>query len=164
MTTYINLFGGPGSGKSTTAAHLFALMKLKGMSVEYVPEWCKLLNYEDRPLPPQYQIFHGQYDWLKKPQGKMDYVVTDSPILLSAAYGTAAHDAYYAHQDFSPCKNFWIDRWGPYSPVGRQQTYQEALAKDADIIRLFNKFVGDFHYSVASHEQAASIILARLND
>lgn len=40
----INLYGGPGTGKSTTAAMLFAKMKLAGFNCEYVPEFAKDLN------------------------------------------------------------------------------------------------------------------------
>jgi adenylate kinase family enzyme len=37
-TKYINIFGGPGAGKSTTAAALFAEMKRRGMNVELATE------------------------------------------------------------------------------------------------------------------------------
>lgn len=37
----INLFGGPGAGKSTTRAGLFHLMKLHGMNCEEFLEWVK---------------------------------------------------------------------------------------------------------------------------
>ena len=35
----INLYGGPGTGKSTTAAALFALIKREGYNVELVTEF-----------------------------------------------------------------------------------------------------------------------------
>lgn len=37
----INIFGAPGAGKSTTAAALFALMKLEGYKVELATEHAK---------------------------------------------------------------------------------------------------------------------------
>ena len=37
----INLFAGPGAGKSTTAAGLFHLMKIAGMNVELVTEFSR---------------------------------------------------------------------------------------------------------------------------
>ena len=37
----INLYGGPGSGKSTTAAGLFSLMKIEGQRVELVTEFAR---------------------------------------------------------------------------------------------------------------------------
>lgn len=41
MATLINLLGGPGVGKSSTAFALMFLMKIKGYTVEYIPEVAK---------------------------------------------------------------------------------------------------------------------------
>ena len=43
----INLFAGPGTGKSTTAAGLFYKMKSKGYMVELVTEFAKDLVYQE---------------------------------------------------------------------------------------------------------------------
>ena len=40
-TLVINLFGGPGCGKSTTMARLFADLKARGYNVEMVSEFAK---------------------------------------------------------------------------------------------------------------------------
>lgn len=40
-TKVINLYGGPGTGKSTTAGALFAEMKFRGINCEYVQEYAK---------------------------------------------------------------------------------------------------------------------------
>lgn len=48
MTTYVNIFGGPGVGKSTTAADLFVAMKKAGYNVELVTEVAKDFVWEDR--------------------------------------------------------------------------------------------------------------------
>lgn len=42
----VNLFGGPGCGKSTTMARLFADLKTRGLNVEMVSEFAKDLVYE----------------------------------------------------------------------------------------------------------------------
>ncbi|TYO65512.1 hypothetical protein FXV83_16395 [Bradyrhizobium hipponense] len=47
MALVINLIGGPGSGKSTTAAGLFFLMKLAGLKAELVVEYAKELSYDE---------------------------------------------------------------------------------------------------------------------
>ena len=39
MTKVINLFGGPGAGKSTIASGLFYHMKIAGYNVEMTGEW-----------------------------------------------------------------------------------------------------------------------------
>ena len=46
MSYVINLVGGPGSGKSTTAAGLFFLMKIRGLRCELVTEYAKELSYD----------------------------------------------------------------------------------------------------------------------
>lgn len=87
----INLFGGPGSGKSTTAAGLFYKMKLKHMSVELVSEYAKKLLYANRldvMLDQQEYIFAKQNHLLHNLRGRVDYAVTDSPLLLSNVYAT----------------------------------------------------------------------------
>ena len=44
----INLYGGPGCGKSTVSSGLFYKMKSEGYCVEYVSEYAKDLTYEER--------------------------------------------------------------------------------------------------------------------
>lgn len=40
-TLVVNLFGGPGSGKSTGAAYVFARLKMLGYNAELVTEFAK---------------------------------------------------------------------------------------------------------------------------
>ena len=47
-TLVINLFGGPGCGKSTTMARIFADLKIQGYNAEMVSEFAKDLVYEQR--------------------------------------------------------------------------------------------------------------------
>ena len=85
----INLFGGPGSGKSTTAAGLFYFMKLQHLNVELVTEYAKDLLWSGRLqnlLDQQEYIFAKQNHKLHRLRGKVDFAITDSPILLSYAY------------------------------------------------------------------------------
>lgn len=43
-TLLVNLFGGPGTGKSTTRAGLFNTLKLTGVNSEEVPEHAEMIN------------------------------------------------------------------------------------------------------------------------
>ena len=88
MTTYINLFGGPGSGKSTLAAGIFSEMKRQGKSVELVTEFAKDLVWENRQdtLAVQPYVSMKQFRNLFRLKGKVDYVVTDSPLLKDSVY------------------------------------------------------------------------------
>lgn len=84
----INLFGGPGLGKSTSSAGLFAKMKRNHMNVEYVTEVAKDLVYSHDffTLKDQMMVFARQHHNLFKMEGQVDYLVHDSPILLSLIY------------------------------------------------------------------------------
>ena len=86
----INLYGGPGTGKSTVAAELFVLCKKAGYNVELIPEYAKSMVYEKRfNILDDDQLYilakqhRSIYRLLDQP---MDYVVVDSPIVNSAAY------------------------------------------------------------------------------
>ena len=48
QTVVINLFGGPGAGKSTCAMEICSELKKHGLSAEYVQEYAKELVYENR--------------------------------------------------------------------------------------------------------------------
>jgi len=85
----INLFGGPNSGKSTTAALLYAQMKMRGYRVELAREYFKDLIYAGTEnTVDQHDIFKEQLRRNLLPlKAGVDFVVTDSPALLSGLYG-----------------------------------------------------------------------------
>ena len=85
----INIFGGPGVGKSTTAAGLFYQMKSQGYNVEYVTEYAKQLTYDERYNvldSDQLYIFAKQHRKIYRLLGKCEYIITDSPLILSIMY------------------------------------------------------------------------------
>ena len=84
----INLFGGPGCGKSTTMARLFADLKTRGYNVEMVSEFAKDLVYEQRQetMKDELYIFAKQHHRLFRVCDKVDIIVTDRPILLTNIY------------------------------------------------------------------------------
>ena len=43
----INIFGGPGTGKSVTAAKLFAELKIQNKNCELITEYAKELVYDE---------------------------------------------------------------------------------------------------------------------
>ena len=100
MLKVINLFAGPGAGKSTTAAGLFHKMKLAGYKVELATEFAKELVWDDSLSVLNDQLYlvaeqHKRINRLKNHE--IDYVVTDSPILMNLAY---CPDAYF--KNFKP--------------------------------------------------------------
>ena len=88
MTIVINLFGAPGSGKSTLSAGLFYQMKMKKLKVEWSQEWIKDKVFEETPYPFKDQLytFAKQNKKIRQMIGKADYVICDSPLVQGLIY------------------------------------------------------------------------------
>jgi adenylate kinase family enzyme len=96
MSTIINLFGGPGIGKSTQASGLFTEMKKHHMSVEYTYEFPKEVAWEGNisQLKDQFFITANQHRNISRLYGKVDYIIVDSPIVLGCFYDGMYGDGY----------------------------------------------------------------------
>lgn len=131
----INLFGGPGAGKSTTAAGLFHLMKMHHLNVELIQEVAKHLVWAERykSLDDQLYVFAKQNDRLHTLKGNVGFAISDSPLILSALY---------MPRDYPPSfSQFVLDLFGryenvnvvlkrvhPYQQVGRIHSEEESNA------------------------------------
>jgi predicted ATPase len=145
MTKFVNLFGGPGVGKSTTAAALFVEMKKAGLSVELVTEVAKDFVWEDRSttLSIQPYITIKQFRNLVRLVDKVDYVITDAPILMGCVYADIyAPDLPTSYKDFivdlhrqklNPSVNFVLNRVFEYDTTGRYQSEKTAIDIDSAI-------------------------------
>ena len=137
----INFFAGPSSGKSTTAAGVFSLLKLHGVNCEYVPEFAKDLTWENRrkTLENQIYVFAKQQHRIWRLKGEVDIVITDAPLIQGLAY-VSEHSALtqiVMEQvgEFDNI-NFFLERTKRYNPKGRSHTENEAIELDSRIIYL----------------------------
>lgn len=138
-TLLVNLFAGPGCGKSTTMAGLFAELKWRGVCAEMAPEWIKAAAWDDAiGLYSQQHIFGQQHQMLHRLRGKVDVVVTNSPLVQTLVY-TCPHDqpaqwevVLAEHRRMEPNFNVLLRREKDYDPRGREQT--EAEAREIDQI------------------------------
>lgn len=89
-TFIINLIGGPGIGKTTISALIFAKLKMcpNKYIVEYVQEYAKQLVWTKNfdILNNQYYVTQYQYKLLKQINGEVDFIVTDGPICQGLYY------------------------------------------------------------------------------
>ena len=87
-TILINLFGGPGSGKSTVASGLFYTFKSKGLTCDNPYEFPKQVAWEDNTsqITDQLYILANQHRGIVRSYGKVNYIILDSPLLLSLVY------------------------------------------------------------------------------
>lgn len=88
MTKIINLFGGPSIGKSSVAGGLFYELKRRHISVDAPYEFPKVLAWDNNQpaIRDQLYVIGNQHRGISRSWGKVDYIIVDSPILLSLVY------------------------------------------------------------------------------
>lgn len=139
-TLLVNFYGEPGAGKSTGAAYVFSKLKLAEVNCELVTEVAKDLVWEDRSLALgcQAYVFGSQVLRLERLRGKVDVVLTDSPIALGAFYlkpkdeetlGNSFKNVIfnYAERAFPNHLDFFIKRVKPFFSGGRIHGEHESL-------------------------------------
>jgi hypothetical protein len=144
----INLFSGPGAGKSTTRAGLFHLMKSDGKNVEEALEYAKDVTWEGTQvlLSDQLWVLANQNRRLERCRNKVEAVISDSPLLLTLQYQdlnylphtfkSMVHELWNTYDNF----NVFVNRSKKYNPNGRNQTLEEAIEIDKRI-----KLMLDYH-------------------
>lgn len=139
-TIVVNLFAGPGVGKSTFCAGIFFKLKLAGVECEMALEYAKDLVWEGstkKLADYQLYVFNKQFHRVKRVLGKVDVVITDSPILLSPIYDQEKDETFKQlaleqHAKLNTL-NYFLERKHPYNPNGRQQTLEQAIQVDTEL-------------------------------
>ena len=143
-TLVVNLFGGPGCGKSTGAAYIFSQLKMKGYDVEIVTEFAKDKTWENNTLAlrDQAYIFGEQAYRINRCYKKVEIIITDSPLLLSIIYNRNYPQSFnqFVADVFNNYYNvnYFLTREKKYNSNGRLQTEEEAKIKDKEILNLLN--------------------------
>lgn len=139
----INLIAPPGSGKSTGAAYIFAQCKLNGINAELIQEFAKDKVWEENSevFKNQAYIFGKQSFRMSRCKDKVDVLVTDSPLILSAFYNTdptlgeafdeVVTNVFNSYDNI----NYFINRVKPYNPKGRHQSEQESDDMRAPLLK-----------------------------
>lgn len=135
-TLFINLFGGPGTGKSTLCASVFTELKIRGVDCEMALEYAKDVVWEEsfKKLKNQIYIFGKQHSRMHRLNGKVDVVITDSPLMGSIVYDVSDNPYLKNLVIHEAAKlnavNYFLTRGTQYNPNGRMQTPEEALKVD----------------------------------
>ena len=142
-------------------------MKQQGINCEMAREFAKDVVWERNfsVLQDQIYVFGEQQHRLRRLKGKVDYIITDSPLLLSLFYGKHLSEAFKTlvleeHHRYDNI-NIYLNRVKPYNPNGRTQTEEEAQAVDVAIGDILDSNLIDYQEVVAD-KTAAQIILSRV--
>lgn len=149
--TIVCLYGGPGCGKSTTAAGLFYKLKLQGYNSEMIREYIKNWVWEERKVRAGDQTYFFAKQSRQERiyiENELDFIVTDSPLILTHYYGMKYdemeqksntslmmlknHHAFTKEKGYK-VEHFILSRQKEYNPTGRYQTKEEAISFDEEI-------------------------------
>lgn len=146
QTKIINLFGGPGSGKSTLMAKIFSELKAYQLVSEMVPEFAKEKVWEKSfyILQDQIFVFANQLHRLKILNGQVNFAVCDSPILLSIIYDPEQDPLLkqLILKEFNKFENIniLIKRENSfYEEDGRIHSLEESIGIDNDIKEILDE-------------------------
>ena len=172
----IALWAGPGTGKSTTCAGVFNLLKkLKyncEMNREYVKDWV----WENRKINEGDQVYLTAKQLRKERiyiKNNMDFIITDSPAALTTFYGYK-HDKY--EKQFDACKqivkqhhqfckdhgykieHYFLVRTKEYNQSGRLQDEETAKKYDNEILQFMKEYGINFKIMVCDENVEENIV------
>ena len=170
-TIVVNLIGGPCSGKSTIASGLFYAIKKLGINAELALEFAKDKVWEEsfRTMDDQIYIFAKQYHKIWRLYGKVNVIITGSPLPISLYYMKEPSDYFdkLVIEQYNRFDNlmYFIERGKDYQQEGRIQTKEESIKIDNEIKKLMSK--NDINFKTVPQENAVEIItneiLTKLN-
>lgn len=168
-TLYVNLMGGPGTGKSTHCYGSTGLSKSRGFLAECIQEYAKDATYETEPVVALDQEILERPDNLKlscqayisgkqlwrqfRVMDKVQLVYTDTSLIYSG----------FVYNGFGCTESFFqtiLEQWSlfnnlvvflertdhhPYKRRGRSQTEEEAQALDSKIKSLLDHLGVEYH-------------------
>lgn len=145
----VNLFGGPSCGKSQTAYKLAGWLKEQGYSVEYVSEYAKDLTWEhwNQALGEQDLIFAKQNRRLRRlVDNGVKVVIQDTSLLhtlvfmpddFPKSFESFVIDVFNSYDNMNVYLN--RDLKIPYENMGRNESYEQALAKDSQMLKMLHR-------------------------
>jgi len=160
MSIVVNLFAGPGAGKSTVMAGMFYKLKQAKIFTEMAHEsakdliWQQSLNLLSRN---QLYVVAEQYKriWVLVDAG-VDVIICDSPILLGIIYDVNQSASLYQllldkHKEFNNV-NYFVERPEIFKVEGRIHTKKQALIKDQAILDMLQTINVPFTKITTSEE------------
>jgi hypothetical protein len=146
----INLYGGPGVGKTTQGLDLTAFLKKKGVNASLIAEYAKELVYrESKDLTTnQISIFNNQLEPYRYLDGNVDVVVAECPLILGIVYNRfykVESNPYfepfvmYEHNKYDNI-DIYLKRENEYKKEGRGQDLETAIKIDSKTVEMLNEY------------------------
>lgn len=165
----INIYGGPGIGKSTSALGLTYKLKLRHINAEYLSEYAKSLTHNDRlkTLKNQSYVTVKQLDKQYALMDKYEVVVTDTSILLGlipeyAGFGnTPSFESWILEcYNLFDNLNIYLERNLniPYQETGRSQKKDASLMIDNQVKTLLDRLKLDYTTVCIDGERTVDLI------
>lgn len=180
-TIVINAFAGPGAGTTTSCLEVAEKLKKQGFVTEYVQEYAKELVYDnnfimlDGHYEHQFAILNEQMKRINRLYGKVDFIVTDSPILLNntylnedkntevySAYSDSVNKLYGLYNNF----NYFVERdTSVFEKEGRIHNLEQSIAIDNELKNMLHNNQIDFdvytHATIDNIVRDSTIIYAK---
>ena len=180
-TIVINAFAGPGAGKTTSCLEIAEKLKKQGFVTEYVQEYAKDLVYDnnltmlDGHYEHQFAILNEQMKRINRLYGKVDFIVTDSPILLNntylnedkntevySSYSDSVNKLYGLYNNF----NYFVERdTSAFEKEGRIHNLEQSIAIDNELKNMLHDNKIDFdvytHATIDNIVRDSTIIYAK---
>lgn len=167
QTLVLSAFGGPGSGKTVACMDICQQLKKRGYNAEYVSEVAKDYVYDedyemlDGSAEHQYEMLQEQLRRVDRYMGKVDFVVTDSPILLNGIYNKQLNPEYERmlmrlHEQYNNFVFFVNRDAGHFQEEGRIHDLKESKEKDAQIRNMLDK--NKIYYGTYEHMTVGKIV------
>lgn len=159
----VNLYGGPGSGKSTTRARAFSEMKYMGLKCEEVTEYAKDKTWEKawNVMSNQIFVFANQQHRMFRIMDQVDVLITDSPLLMSIHYdqenNQALRNLVLQQHNSMDTLNFFLERKFDYKQEGRSQNEEEAKEIDDSILNILEESNVQYTKTYSSPDNAKMI-------
>ena len=161
------VINGPGAGKSTACLEITAALKKEGYNAEYVQEYAKELVYEknmemlDGSPEHQYEILKEQTRRMDRLYDQVDFIVTDSPILLNEIYNKELTPEYESLVNELQGEyinySFFMERDASnFEEEGRIHNLTESIEKDNEIKDMLQK--NEIKYKTYNHENVNEIV------
>jgi nicotinamide riboside kinase len=173
----INIFGAPGVGKSTLASGLFYRMKVNGFSVEFVTEYAKECVFEERfniIKEDQLYVFANQNRKLFRLIDQYEYVIMDSPLILSNVY--IQKNSFYNVSKFStlvtstfnryPNLNYFIslnDNFN-FEQEGRVHSMEQSKHLENEIKEMLKENEIEIHLDIVNCDRALDFIFNHITN